>query len=469
MKVKTIPSSWINRIGRRLDSGPYISDGLEYRMRLDQLALHKDRLVEVTENGTEGIFIAPYFKRNYIDDPQHGVPLLGNTHILMADPLLTAPLIPKRTYEQFRQGLHLKAGWTLITCFGTVGNMAYCRPDMESCAGSTNFMRVVSDTDKIASGYLYAFLSSKFGRALITQSETGSVIPNLLPSHIADLPVPRLGAAVEQRTHALVEEAAQLRTRFQDLLNRATEKFLSDAGISDMPPHVWHEQGADLGFAATVGVARLLRATNYSPRIQKIIHSLAMLPHRTLGEICRDGYLNTGARFKRIDCEPELGVRLIGQKQGFWMKPEGRWISARHAPSDIYATDETVMIASSGTLGENELYCRPIFVTGTWQAHVYTQHFLRVVSGDPEISGAYLFAFLRSELAFRCLRSMSTGSKQQEIHLALLSRFPIPILGSTVKHQIESDVREAYILRDEADRAEDEAVRLVEQAIEEAT
>ena len=62
------------------------------------------------------------------------------------------------------------------------------------------------------------------------------------------------------------------------------------------------------------------------------------------------------------------------------------------------------------------MYCRAIFVTGSWLDYVYTQHFLRIVSGDPDFPGAYLFAFLRSEVAFRIFRSMSMGSKQQDIH-----------------------------------------------------
>ena len=58
--------------------------------------------------------------------------------------------------------------------------------------------------------------------------------------------------------------------------------------------------------------------------------------------------------------------------------------------------------------------------------YVFSQHFLRIVSGDPDFPGAYLFAFMRSEAAFRILRSMSTGSKQQDIHEVLRQQIPVP-------------------------------------------
>ena len=67
------------------------------------------------------------------------------------------------------------------------------------------------------------------------------------------------------------------------------------------------------------------------------------------------------------------------------------------APSDIFARDESILIAAQGTLGENEVFCRAILVTGSWLNYVYTQHFLRVVSGNESFPGAYLFAFMRSE------------------------------------------------------------------------
>ena len=76
------------------------------------------------------------------------------------------------------------------------------------------------------------------------------------------------------------------------------------------------------------------------------------------------------------------------------------------------------MVAAQGTLGENEVFCQPILVTGRWLDFAYTQHFLRILSGDPTFPGAFLFAFLRSEAVFRCFRSMSIGSKQQDLHPA---------------------------------------------------
>ena len=137
--------------------------------------------------------------------------------------------------------------------------------------------------------------------------------------------------------------------------------------------------------------------------------------------------------------------------------------------NEIRAEDESVLVASQGTLGESEVFCRSIFITGRWQREfVYSEHFLRIVTGDTDFSGAYLFAFLRSEAAFRIFRSMSAGSKQQDIHEGLREQIPVPECTPADRERIAETVRQAYRWRDEADEMEDRAQELLEAAVRDA-
>lgn len=464
MKVKCIPSSWISRDGLRLDCNPYMAGALEARIKLEELTYPKQNLADLCEGGHSGLVNPGRITRKWVIAPEYGVPFLTSTSILQSD-LSSLRYISKRAVAE-NPKLLIREGYTLITRAGSIGRMSYARPDMDGMACTEDVLRVIPDQEKIPSGYLNAFLGSKYGVPLVTSGTYGAIIQHIEPEHIAGLPVPRLGEALEKQIDQLIQLAACLRAEAQSLLSRATALFLEGAGLEDQTPSRWHSGGPELGFESQIGISHSLRACNYSPRVSRLVDKLKMGKNRTLGDICAKGYLGTGARFKRIDCDQELGVCLIGQRQGFWMRPEGRWISTARAPQGIFARDETVMIASSGTLGEYEMYCRPLFVSGRWLKHAYTQHFLRIVSGDKSVSGAYLFAFLRSELAFRCLRSMSTGSKQQEIHRDLVSELPVPILESKVREEIEAMVRASYQRRDNAEISEDKAVALIERTIE---
>jgi hypothetical protein len=464
--ARVVRSSWLDEGGRRLDCGPYMSGALEARDILKNLKARKDALKSLTQGYDGGIYNGPMFRRNYVDSPEYGVPFITSGSMLLAD-LSTLPLLRKKDAQSSRLSyLQLKPGTTLISCSGTIGRMTYVRPDMADMWSSQDVLKVVPDEAKIPPGYLYAFLSSKFGVPLVVSGTYGAIIPHIEPQHIAEIEIPRFDSGFENRIHGEIEIAANLRTQFQTKLNSATQSLFDYACIEDCPSHKWNQLESETGFAAFVSVAHSLRASNYSPKVKYLLNQIVAGGSLSLGEICVGGYLGTGARFKRIDCEPSEGVRLVGQKQGFWMRPEGRWIASRYAPTGIFASDESVLIASSGTLGENEVYCQPIFVTGRWLAYAYTQHFLRVVSGNNDFPGAYLYAFLRSEIAFRALRSMSTGSKQQEIHIDFVSRMPIPLLTSALRQEIAGLIREAFRDRDLADEAEDRAMHSIETAIE---
>lgn len=458
--VRVVRSNWLEEGGRRLDCNPYMSGALEARDALKRLAAPKERLADVTV----AMFDSGRHSRRWVSDPSFGVRYMGSSAISLAD-LSTLPLISKKQAAR-NPRLLIKEGWSLITRSGTVGRMAYVRPDMVGLACSEDVLRVVPDPARIPPGYLHAFLSSRYGVPLVVSGTYGAIIQHIEPEHIRDIEIPRFGNSLEASIDRLVRQAADQRARFQQRINEATSKLLSYTGVEDCPSHIWDSLPQETGFSATISVSRAMRAANYSPRVRSLLSQIERAGSIPLGEICQRGQLRTGARFKRIDCEPSEGVRLVGQKQGFWMVPEGRWITPRYAPQGIFAEDESVLIASSGTLGENEVYCRPILVTGRWLKYAYSQHFLRVVSGDSRFSGAYLFAFLRSELAFRALRSMSTGSKQQEIHLSLVSQLPVPCLTDDKRAEIERIVRSAFQSRQKAEVMEAEAVAKLEAAIE---
>ncbi|MEF2525423.1 MULTISPECIES: methylation-associated defense system restriction endonuclease subunit S MAD5 [Streptomyces] len=458
--------SWLREQGLRLDAAPYLSGAFAAKQLLKRLP-ETVPLRLLTEGG-DGIFHAGRPLRRWVTAPEHGVRFFSSTDIMEAD-FSNLPLISKESVA-LNPRLVIHSGWTLITRSGNVGRIAYARPDVDGYACSEHVMRVVPNPARVKPGYLNTFLRSRFGVPIITSQAYGAIIQHIEPNHIADLPVPRFGEDVENRIHDLVEEAAQLRSEFQSGLQEATRDLFTTAGLEKLLDVRWHEQPRDLGFTQRGLTPTTLRALNYQPRARRIIDALASVDHVTLGEVCQGGMLGSGARFKRIDAKPGHGAaRLIGQRQGFWIRPEGRWISPTQAPAGIFAQDETIMIAAQGTLGENEVFCRALFVTGSWMDHVYSQHFLRVVSGDVTFPGAYLFAFLRSEAAFRILRSMSVGGKQQDIHESLRRKIPVPKLTARDRSRIAEAVRIAYLKRDEADEKEDQAMGLLEKAVAEHT
>ncbi|GGL88335.1 methylation-associated defense system restriction endonuclease subunit S MAD5 [Micromonospora yangpuensis] len=457
-----VQASWLAEQGFRLDPGPYVSDAYAARKYLDRMP-HSDLLHAITAR----IFHAGRVTREWTTDPAHGVPFLGSADIFEAD-LSNLPMITKRSFKE-NPKLPLEPGWTLVTRSGmTAGRVTYARLSMAGAACSEHVMRVVPDLARIPAGYLYTFLASPFGIPVIKGGIYGTSVRHIEPSHVTELPVPRFGGGVEERIDALITEAMQLRQHYEDGVREATRYLFVSAGIPELLDLRWHDRERDLGFTIERPTALSLRALNYSPRARRIIDALRSVPHRPLGDICTGGSLRTGARFKRYDSDSLHGVRLVGQRQAFWLRPSGRWINPKLAPDDIHMTDETVLIAAHGTLGEREVFGRSLLATGRALSNAYSQDFVRVVSGQEDAPGAYLFAFFRTDAAFRILRSMSVGGKQQEYHPSLLRDLPVPMAAAADRERIAGVVRQAYRDRDDADRKEDEAFALLDKAVREA-
>lgn len=464
MKEKIVPSAWLEQEGRRLDCGPHLSGAMEAKFLLAKLSVTKSPLCKLTRDGLAGIFNGPRFSRTYVLDETQGVPFLGSTDILSAD-LSYLPMLA-RSQVKAQPELLIDEGWTLISCSGTVGRIAVSRPDMKGMAGSQHFMRVIPDPGKIQPGYLHAYLSSRFGVPLIVSGTYGSIIQHIEPLHIANLPVPRFGDRIEKQAAAKVAEAARLRSEYQSQVRTATRKLFESVGLNDITSRTWHSGTPDLGFVRKIASPASLRALNFNPRFAQLCEAVRSRSWRPLGALCKPGTLKRGGRYKRIDADPEYSYQLIGQKEIFWLRPEGRWIAKKSVGDDVLVEPGTTLVSAQGTLGESELYCRAEFVWGPAVEAAYSEHLLRVVSDETVMPRGCLFAFMRSETAFRMLRSISMGTKLQDHHPDYLRALPVPYPDTRTQQEIHELVIDAYEKRHRSVRLEDEAVDLVERAIE---
>ncbi|SDL79370.1 type I restriction enzyme, S subunit [Glycomyces sambucus] len=459
---------WLADQGFRLDPSPYLSGAFEARKLLERLP-RTEPLISLTTGHSGGIYNGPKFRRNYVSDPEHGVPFLGSTDMMEAD-FSTLPLLSKNDAESMKLShLRVEPDMTLISCSGTVGRMCYARSDMKGIWASQDILKVVADRAKILPGYLFAFIYSKYGIPIVTGQASGSMIRHLEPGHIADLPVPRLGDEVETRIHDLIQEAADLRGRFQIGVGAATKDLFVSADLSDLLDFSWYKEPRSIG-AATWGVdSKSLRALNYDSRATKLRRQIESVPHRTLGEVCKAGELRRGNRFTRVAAEEGHGYRLMGQEQLFWLRPEDKWIALPSAKaSELRARAETIFVAARGLLTDRALIGRAAFLPESWrERYVFSEDLLRVTSGDPDFPGAYLFAYLRSEVSFRIMRSLCAGTGPQDINSVLRLRVPVPECTPADRHRIAETVRQAYRDRDEADALEDRALALLDEAVRE--
>lgn len=187
-------------------------------MRLDQLCL------------PNGIFIPGRFKRIYVDDPQFGAPYLTGSSISKIKPQHGAKFLSSRQIEN-KDELILRDKMILITCSGIIGNSAYVNINFRGAVGSPDLIRILADSQKIKSGYLYAFIRSPLAKILIQQRTYGAVVPHIEAHHIFDLPVPRLEESKETFIHNLIEKASELQERAIEFEDQAQSLLNTSLGL----------------------------------------------------------------------------------------------------------------------------------------------------------------------------------------------------------------------------------------------
>jgi type I restriction enzyme S subunit len=463
MKVKSILSSWISRDGLRLDCNPYMTGALEARIRLDELSCPKERLEHLCEGGISGLVNAGRITRQWVEDLAYGIPFLTSTSILQAD-LSKLRFISKRAVLD-NPKLLIRKGYTLITRAGSIGRMSYARPDMDGMACTEDVLRVIPDREKVPPGYLYAFLSSRFGVPMVTSGTYGAIIQHIEPDHIAGLPVPRLGEEMEMRVHDEIEGAAKARSQAAKHKHNSSQLLLNGLGLVD-----YTSADTPTSFAAfDVKSSELSRfdAAFHSPTCRLASAQLAAAAPETrlLSDLAR---VFTPGIFKRryVDA-PEFGYPYFSGTELFQLDalPRGYLAKKWCGIEEYRVKSGWLLIQDAGQIGG--LIGTVVRVPPYFDGSVVSNHLMRIAAENLEVA-AFLFALLSSAYGYRAIVRNAFGSSIPQLDPKHIGRLTIPWPSESLRAEVASEVLHAWKLEDVAVGREREGVALVERAIEDA-
>lgn len=453
MKVTTIKSNWLPKGGFRLDCSPYLGGAIETEILLEELPVRKDPLGSVTS----AIFNGPKFSRTFVDDPAYGVRFLGGSDLLSAD-FSDLPLLSRaQAYGKQLRHLEIKPGMTLITCSGTIGKMAYARPEMEGIWSSQHIMKVVPNPEVIPSGYLYAFLSSRFGVPLVVSGTYGSIIQSIEPAHITGLSVPRFGDDIEQEIHQLVEAAARLRSEASELRNSARRKIECLLNVELVGPLVANSvtvQSLDGRLDAHFHRFQSRRARTLLAESQRSV---------PIGKFCVDVVgPPRGARRKVTD--PHVGIGFLSSSAVFHVDPQPDFLVSRSTPglkeAEIRETD--VLVPRSGSLGGiNGRVVLPLPSNYGMFGSDHLYHF-RCKS---HLDACYLWAVLSTSVGYQAVVSTAFGSAIPSLDIWRLKLLKMPIFDDMDRNEITSAVRKSVEFLESANSNDRQAQSLLETAM----
>lgn len=467
MKTQIIPSNWMLEVDLRLDAEYHLSDGRKTRKLIERSPFK----VEILEEYSTKIFYGGRASRKYVTKKDKGIPFIGSKDMLKAD-------ISPRKYISKKETIDIGAylldvNWVLISRSGNVGNTVFTNKDFLNKGASEHIIRVVPN-NKIEAGYLYAFLSSKFGYALMTQGTFGAVIRHIEPDFLSQIPIPLFPATLRSKIDILIMDSARKKEEATNYLNDANDQFFGFTKLK-------HLTNEDFDFFAHHDNKRVistfavpsedincltLNAFNHSNRMRKLTEYVKN-SHKTISlDSCLDQskFFSTGS-FPRLELNSPKSIRLINQTDIFSTKIKGKNIARKNVRVDNLVKYGEILIAAVGTLGENETFGRVIFANEELKEQLVSGEFIRMKTSS-EIPSGYLFTWLNSEYGFRMIRSTHTGTKLCRPIQKLLANIPVPILQESKMQQIDALVKKAHSLRWESVILERKAINLIEKEIE---
>jgi type I restriction enzyme S subunit len=461
IQVVDVPFHWVNDGEKRLDASFYTQDVIAARIILGKIAakVRIDNLKDIVND----IFM-PALKTTipFYDN--------GKEYLTQSEVEFFLPQARKRVNiskidnpEQWK----VKSGFLLVSQSGTTGRVTMATKYLEKFIISPNPIRIVVKED--LRGYVYAYLSSWIGQALIKSPQYGITVKHILPHHLYNIPIPRIQD--EEEIHQKILEAHKLREEAQELLLKAEEMIYSELGLPRIDVDDIEYFSGEIG---RVVKAFEIKASELDYRLDASHH--LPLAHLAISTLERTKVGNTKKlkdiansfvppRFKRPYVKnPDDGVPLLQGAHIPKIKPfDIKFIWKKMINLAAYIVKRNwILVTCSGTIG------RLALVSNYWDGWAATNHLLRIIPREDEINPGYLTAFLLSIYGQAQFQRLIYGGVVDEIGEAGGLFNDILILkpkDKTVEDKIGSLVIEAYNKKDKANQIEEETIKKLERAL----
>jgi type I restriction enzyme S subunit len=409
------------------------------------------------------IFMPAFTLKIPFGDEHGGFPYLTQSEIFMFRPAARKFVITRKLDNPERW--FVKAGWLVISQSGTVGIVGMVTKRLERFIISPNPIRIVP-RDEIPAGYLYAFLSTRLGQALVKGSQYRKTVDHILPQHISSLPMPLLPVNEQWAIHDQIMKAYRLRDEANDLLDQADELLHTELGL----PRFDESQASYLGGVKTPKafavkeseLAERLDASFHLPIAKAAIQQLRSGRYSLaqLGDVAQRIFIPP--RFKRIYVSPEYGVPFLQGSHIPLMKPYDLKYLSRRAHADLspwIIREGWVLVTCSGTIGRVALVPKRL---DTWAA---SQHIERIIPNPQRIHPGYLATFLMTPYGQHQLTSKIYGAVVDELTEDDTSAIWLPDAPLDVQQCINALVVQAFEKKEEANQIEGQAISTLEKTI----
>ena len=437
----------------RLDAPVHMTEGVLTRKLIAQSPYPMLTIGDVSER----IWHAGRWKRVYVTNPKHGITLLGSSAILKAD--VSNEKLVSLKYTDDIEDKKLKAGWTLISCSGTIGNCAFANAKHAEKLASQDVIRLMPN-NILRGGLVYAYIASKYGYAMLTQGTFGSVIQHIEPQNVESIPIPSFPEDFQNKINDLVLESARLREEAANVLEKAIALLSGFIGDSLMLTDKKH-----VGKVSLKSITSTLNLRFDPPvYINKGVSTVQKLSCKTipLGE-CNARFWYPGI-FKRPYVKD--GLPYIKGSSLFEVNPFIRcdFLSRSRTPGlkELWLKEGQILMSCAGICGQVKL------ITKEYEDKkaIGSPDIIRIQPMDSLYTKEYLFTYLQLPFVYDYMQSVKYGSVIERFDLDTIKTIPVVTPTKELSEEITEIIKRYSDCTYRAFNAEEKAIRMVEQEIE---
>ena len=462
-KWESITLREVTETGYRLEGNVYGSVGRQARKDVEECKWGK---VYFGDEFIRKAFYLGRFKRIYVDQSK-GIPFILPAQITETYPKAVKFISPQTNINI--ESTRAKRAQILLTRSGTVGVVSYVTKTLKGKSLSDDVIRIEA---KDYPGYVYAFLKSKIGRALIETNNYGAVVEHIEPEHLDNLLIPNPPPILKKEIHNLIEASFKLRDKSNDLIDEAHALLKGALRLPSIEKlksktKLFYKRSTFLN--CSVPLSKLdgrLDGSYHVPIVQTIqAHLEKIAKEVTCIEDSRitERVILPG-RFKRVYVQEENGVVFFGGKQLYELDPGNKkYLSLTHHAKrigeELTLHENMVLVSCSGTIGKVAI------VPKHWEGWTANQHIIRMVPAQKNIAG-YLYAWLSSDYAYPLITRFSHGAVVDEIDDDHVSKIKVPLLqDANMQKRINDKILKSSQKRAEAYELEQKALKILEEKV----
>ena len=445
MRVAVINNSLISKGDIRMEGKFFLNENSLLCMPLERNLSKCVALESIAD-----VMNPPVFKRQFCSPTERAVQYFQSSDVNLAAEY-SSVYVYKPQAERIKAIVH--KGDILVTGFGTIGNTRLVSKHQDGVCYANNVARIRTKGE-VLNGYIYAFITSKYGSAQLNKNASGSVVRYIEAPGIKKSLIPIPPASFQQEVDDLIQESARLREEAADALQQAIQQ------VEDIIPYPSKKNVGCVSSRTILSSHNRRFEANYhiseGHDIEKYIYK--NFKWKPLGQVCED--ISRPDIFKRFYVQN--GIVFLGGADIFLASPDSKKQLSKTKTTNISSLaikENTILIPRSGTIGN---------VAWAHAGHAQKLASEDVIRLQPNdiLRGGYIYAFLSSSIGKALIQKHIFGSVIQHIEPPHLKLIPIPVIEDSIIDNIHKLVIEYSKKVGKAIENERQAISMIEQEIE---